>query len=370
MNILAFETSCDDTSIALFENEKLVSMQTKSQIKIHNITWGVVPEVASREHANVIFDVLDAVLTEGSITLKEIDYIAVTTHPWLVPSLLTGITVASSISQALRIPIIPIDHIEAHIFSAWLERDEFEIVFPLVCLTVSWWHNEIWYMQHMWKKEKLWQTQDDAAGEAYDKVAKMIGWGYPWGPIIAKLASEYASESYWDMGTKHIKNLSLWGGDTPKQKRGLFPRVYLEKSEFGFSFSGLKSAVKREVDTRKLSLSGVDATKWQKPLTLADQQEIAFEFQNAVNEVLAYKLLRAAEEKWVKTLLLAGGVSANDDLNTKIAGEAQKRGLHFFAPKKKLYCMDNAAMIGMLAYYRVKYGRYREKYGIVQVGEK
>ena len=137
MKILAFETSCDDTSIALFEYNRLVSMSTKSQIKIHNQTGGVVPEVASREHANAIFDVLDEVLKDGNTELSQIDYIGVTTHPGLIPSLLTGITVASTLSETLQIPIIPINHIEAHIFSNFLEREESEIIFPLVCLTVS-----------------------------------------------------------------------------------------------------------------------------------------------------------------------------------------------------------------------------------------
>lgn len=174
MKILAFETSCDDTSIALFENDALISMHTASQIKIHNLTGGVVPEVASREHANVIFDVLDDVLKEANTDLKEIDYIAVTTFPGLIPSLLTGITVASTLSQTLRIPVLEIDHIQAHIFSNFLERQESDISFPLVCLTVSGGHNEVYYMSDMWTREKLGQTQDDAAGEAFDKVAKMM----------------------------------------------------------------------------------------------------------------------------------------------------------------------------------------------------
>lgn len=297
MKILAFETSCDDTSIALFENEVLVSMHTKSQIQIHNKTGGVVPEVASREHANVIFEVLDSVLTGSGNSLSDIDYIAVTTFPGLVPSLLTGITVASTISQTLHIPIIPIDHIEAHIFSNFLERNENEIQFPLVCLTVSGGHNEIWYMQDMWTRERLGQTQDDAAGEAFDKVAKMMGLSYPGGPIISKLAEEYTGES-----------------------TSLFPRVFLEKSEFGFSFSGLKSAVKREVDKRKGESVGTSTM-----LPVSDTQEISYEFQNAVNEVLAYKLLNAAKEKQVKTVLLAGGVSANDNLNERIGKEAEQK---------------------------------------------
>ena len=174
MYILAFETSCDDTSIALFQDNRLISMSTKSQIKIHNETGGVVPEVASREHANAIFDVLREVLDEGNIELTNIDYIGVTTHPGLIPSLLTGIMVASTLSETLQIPIIPINHIESHIFSNFLEREESDIEFPLVCLTVSGGHNEIYSMSDMWSLERIGATQDDAAGEAFDKVAKMM----------------------------------------------------------------------------------------------------------------------------------------------------------------------------------------------------
>lgn len=332
MKILAFETSCDDTSIALFENEQLISMHTASQIKIHNETGWVVPEVASREHANVIFDVLDEVLGKAECRLEEIDYIAVTTFPWLIPSLLTGITVASTLSQTLKIPVLEIDHIQAHIFSNFLERQESDIRFPLVCLTVSGWHNEVYYMSDMWTRVKLGQTQDDAAGEAFDKVAKMMWLGYPGGPIVSKLADEYTWKS-----------------------TDLFPRVFLEKSEFWFSFSWLKSAVKREVDKR-----------WE--LTLDDKKEISYEFQAAVNEVLCYKLLRAAQEKRVETVLLAWGVSANDDLNLKIKKQAEKQWLQFYAPVKKLYCMDNAAMIGILAYYRIKYNQFQHQIGWVKVG--
>jgi N6-L-threonylcarbamoyladenine synthase len=183
----------------------------------------------------------------------------------------------------------------------------------------------VYYMKDMWEREKLGQTQDDAAWEAFDKVAKMMWLGYPGGPIVSKLAAEHE-------------------GKTTK----LFPRVFLEKSEFGFSFSGLKSAVKREVDKR-----------WE--LTDGDKQEISFEFQAAVNEVLCYKLIHAAEENNVKTILLAWGVSANDDLNSRIQQETQGKWYNFFAPIKKLYCMDNAAMIGILAYYRIKYNQFEHQ---------
>ena len=191
MKILAIETSCDDTSLAIFEDEKLLFMDTKSQIKIHNLTGWVVPEVAAREHANAIFEVLENVLTWVNLKIEEIDYIAVTTNPWLMPSLLTWITLARTLSKVLQKPLIEINHIQAHIFSNFLERKEEEIKFPLVCLTVSGWHNDIYFMKNMWSMEKIWTSWDDAAGESFDKVAKMMWLPYPGWPIISALASEY-----------------------------------------------------------------------------------------------------------------------------------------------------------------------------------
>ncbi len=337
MKILAFETSCDDTSIAIFENEKLLAMDTASQIKIHNETGWVVPEVAAREHSNAIFSVLENVLKKTWLKLENIDYIAVTTNPWLLPSLLTGVTVASTISTIFKIPIIPINHIEAHIFSNFLEREEQEIDFPLACLTVSGGHNEIYKMDSLWEKEKLGWTWDDAAWEAFDKIAKMMWLPYPWWPIISRLASEYVSQNppspLWERG-------ELEGGI----KTSLFPRVWLTKREFNFSFSGLKSAVKREVDERI-------SKKWK--LDLEDQKEISYEAEEAITEVLAWKLAYAAEKYNLKTIMLAWGVSANNKLKNEIQKLADKKWLKFIYPKKIEYCMDNAAMIGILAYYRI-----------------
>ena len=328
MKILAFETSCDDTSLALFEDDKLIFMDTMSQIAIHNETCGVVPEVAAREHANNIFSVLENVLFATNVKLSEIDYLAVTMTPWLLPSLLTWITVAKTISTILNIPLIEINHIEAHIFANFLERKDSDISFPLACLTVSGWHNEVYFMLDKWNIEKIWSTQDDSAGEAFDKVAKMMDLWYPGWPIISKLASEYTTPALLP------PNLGGFRGS-------LFPRVWLKKQEFDFSFSGLKSAVKREVDLR-----------WN--LSLEDKREIAFEFQNAVTEVLAYKLVNAAKQKQVTTIMLAGWVSANDDLNEKISKMAEKEGFTFISPVKKLYSTDNAAMVWINAYYKIK----------------
>lgn len=338
MKILAFETSCDDTSIALFEDDKLIFMDTASQIKIHNETWWVVPEVAAREHANVIFEVLENVLDKTNTKLEEIDYIWVTTSPWLLPSLLTWTTVASTISSVLNIPIIPINHIEAHIFSNFLEREEKEIAFPLVCLTVSWGHNDIYLMNSMWDLKKLWSSSDDAGWEAFDKAAKMMWLWYPGWPIISKLSSEFENE--------------LW------KSTNLFPRVWLVKREFNFSFSGLKSSVKREVDKRILE-------KWE--LSFEDKKEISFEFENAITEVLAWKIIYAAKENNLKTVMLAWWVSANNKLKNEIQKLAIKENIKFIYPTRLTYCMDNAAMVWILTYYKIKYNNFEHKIWVIKV---
>ena len=328
MKILAFETSCDDTSVALFENKKLLAMETLSQIKIHQKTKGVVPEVAAREHANNIFIAIKQVLEKQNITLQEINYLAVTDTPWLLPSLLTGISVASVISITLQIPLIPVHHIEAHVFSNFLERKESDIVFPLVCLTVSGGHTDIYYLSDMWTMKRVWTTLDDAAWEAYDKVAKMMGLWYPGWPIISEFAFS-------------------WKAKNKSKTKNVFPRVWLKKDSLDFSFSWLKSAVKRVIDKKV-------AEKWC--LDQEDKEAIAFEFQEAVNEVLAEKLLFAAEKYKTKSCMLAGGVSANDDLREKIT-EKKEDALQFLFPIKKVYSMDNAAMVWINAYYKIKYNK-------------
>lgn len=343
MKILAIETSCDDTSLAIFEDEKLLFMDTKSQIKIHIPTWWVVPEVAAREHANAIFDVLDNVLKWSNTKLEEINYIWVTTNPGLIPSLLTWITLANTLWLLLKIPVIEINHIQAHIFSNFLERQESSIKFPLVCLTVSWGHNDIYYMENMWWMEKIWTSWDDAAGESFDKVAKMMWLPYPWGPIISQLAWEYSSKL---------------------ESKKLFPRVWLNKDEFDFSFSWLKSAVKREIDERiQKNKQNIDSNTELKNLfendeillTKEDKAEISFEFQNAVTEVLSKKLINWWISKNVKTVMLAWGVSANTKLRDLINLQAKQNNLDFISPIKLVYCMDNAAMVWILTYYKIKH---------------
>ena len=344
MIILAFETSCDDTSVAIFKNDKLLAMDTASQIKIHEKTGWVVPEIAAREHANSIFGVLDNALNQADMKLEEIEYIWVTTTPWLMPSLLTWITVAKTLSNIYKVPLIEINHIEAHIFSNFLERKKEDIKFPLACLTVSWWHNEIYHMKDMWDFKRIWWTTDDAAWEAFDKVAKMMWLGYPGWPIISNLAGEYL-----DITHPSVPSLNSNGREVKKE---LFPRVWLVKDEFDFSFSGLKSAVKREVDKRKSSPPA--RGELEGGLSDEDIKEIAYEFENAVCEVLAYKLINAAKKLWLKTVMLSGWVSANNKLNKLISKMSEREGINFISPVKKVYSMDNAAMVWINAYYKIK----------------
>ena len=339
MYILAFETSCDDTSIAIFEDNKLIAMDTKSQIKEHLETCWVVPEVAARLHSNNIFLALEKVLSDSGLQLEDINYIACTEEPWLLPSLYVGLTVAKTISSLLNIPFIPINHIKAHIFANLLEREVSDLNFPAICLTVSGWHNELYLWKDLFSLELIWQTQDDSAGEAFDKVAKMIWEWFPGWQIISKLASEY----------------------TWKFER-IFPKVILSKDSLDFSFSWLKSAVKREIDRRihnnlfdSNTNSRVSETRNNaiNHLSHEDKIQIAFEFENTVIEILSEKLFLAAEKYNIKSLVLAWWVSANNKLKETIKKEANKKGYNFLYPIKPVYSQDNAAMVGILAYYTI-----------------
>lgn len=328
MYILSFETSCDDTSIAIMKDNELIAISTRTQLE-HDVTWGVVPEVAARSHANAVFPCIDDVFREAGIALEDIDYFACTEKPWLLPSLLTGMTVAKTISLSLEKPILWIDHIESHIFANYLERNEEDIIFPAVVLTVSWWHTEIYFWKSMFELEIIWQTRDDAAGECFDKVAKMMGLGFPWGAKIAKLAEEYRR---------------LIPDDTRKR---LFPEVLLEKDSLDFSFSGLKTAVKREIDREMMK-------NWK--LSHNFQQYIAYEFEETATDILSKKLVRALDQRWAVMMILAGWVSANTILKTKLMKLASDRNIGFLAPTKNLYSMDNAAMVGIRAYYQIHKG--------------
>jgi N6-L-threonylcarbamoyladenine synthase len=303
---------CDDACIAL---------STRTQLE-HDETGGVVPEVAARSHANAIFPCIEDALRDAQITLSDIDYIACTREPGLMPSLLTGMTVAQTLSLSLKKPLIWIHHIESHIFANLLERKLSDFVFPSVVLTVSGGHTEIYIWKSLFELEMVGQTRDDAAWECFDKVAKMMWLGFPGGAKLAKLASEYN-----------------WG------YQGIFPEVLLEKESLDFSFSWIKTAVKREIDNRI-------KTYWS--LTHDDIAQISYEFEETVTNILSKKLIRAAEKFAIKNIILAGWVSANSKLRSKLQDASKIYWYSFFSPVKNLYSMDNAAMVGIRAWYELQ----------------
>jgi len=316
MRILAFETSCDDTSAALFDGPRLVALETRSQTE-HAATGGVVPEVAARLHANSVFDVLDAVFGRAGWKLEDVDLFACTQKPGLVPSLLVGITVCKTLARLTGKPVRWVDHVQAHMYALWLEREVSDVALPAVCLTASGGHNEIYWMPKPHVFERVGATRDDSAGEAFDKVSTMLGLGYPGGPVVEKTAA-------------------LWG----KAPRGLFPQSLLEKGSLDFSFSGLKSAVRREVE-RRAALA---------PLTDADRAEICAEFQFSVTETLCAKLFRAADRFGAERVMLAGGVSANAAYRERVAREAAATGRTAVWPTQLKFTGDNAAMVGIAAW--------------------
>ncbi|GAB0174938.1 MAG: tRNA (adenosine(37)-N6)-threonylcarbamoyltransferase complex transferase subunit TsaD [Candidatus Altimarinota bacterium] len=336
MYILAFETSCDDTSVALMKDGELIAMSTRTQLE-HDSTGGVVPEVAARSHANAIFPCIYDVLKQSQIQLADIDYIACTEKPGLLPSLLTGLTVAKTLSLTLSVPLILVDHIESHIFANFLGRSYADIQFPAVVLTVSGGHTEIYLWKSLFELDIIGQTRDDAAGECFDKVAKMMGLGFPGGAKIAKLAEEYRS---------------LHDDDFLSQKSRIFPLVLLEKDSLDFSFSGLKTAVKREIDMRSDTSENNNGNS--KYLSEEDIREISYEVEEIIALILSKKLVRALEFTGAKMMCLAGGVSANTLLKKKLLAYAEEQSIPFHAPIKNLYSMDNAAMVGIRAFYEIR----------------
>lgn len=314
MKILAFETSCDETAVAVVEDgKKILSNIISTQIDIHKEYGGVVPEIASRHHIENILPVFDGALKKANCTLKDIDYIAVTNTPGLIGSLLVGLMFAKSISYANNIPLIPVNHIEGHIFSNFIEND---ITFPAVSLIISGGHTNLYYISEENEKiniELLGETFDDAVGETYDKVARILGLSYPGGPAIDKL--------------------SINGANSLKIKK---PEV----EGYNFSFSGVKTFITNYVNNQKM-----------KNLEIK-KEDVANSLQYAVGEILYDKVLKAINEKKVKTLLIAGGVSANKYLREKFF-KLKEKNIDVFFPKME-YCTDNAAMIGCAAYYNIK----------------
>jgi N6-L-threonylcarbamoyladenine synthase len=315
LKILGIETSCDETAAAVVENgTKVLSNVIASSVDMHELTGGVVPEVAAREHLRQISPVIDKALSDAACTMNEIDSIAVTGHPGLIASLLVGINTAEAIAYIHQKPLIKLNHIHGHIYANFLER-ETPPEFPLLVLTISGGHNELILMKGHHDFEVIGETLDDAAGEAFDKVARLLGLGFPGGPVISKRALDGNEEAF------------------------DFPRVMLDQeNRFNFSFSGLKSAVRREVQ----KLESVD-----------DQtiNDLAASFQVAVIEVLVEKLALAADEYDVKEIHLAGGVSANRLLRQKAQERIGEGKVHW--PIEQIFCTDNAAMMAGAGYWKI-----------------
>ncbi|SES86677.1 O-sialoglycoprotein endopeptidase [Natronincola peptidivorans] len=310
---LAIESSCDETSVSVLKNGRTVlSNIIASQIEQHQKFGGVVPEVASRKHIENINIVIEEALEEAKVSFEDITHVAATYGPGLVGALLVGLSAAKAIAFAREIPLNGVNHIEGHIYANFIEYRELEP--PFICLIVSGGHTHLVYMKDYGKYEILGRTRDDAAGEAFDKIARALGLGYPGGPQIDKLAK---------IGNK---------------KAIAFPKAYLEEGSYDFSFSGLKSAVLNYLNSEKMKGN---------PIVIED---VAASFQQAVIEILVEKTISCALEKGMKQITLAGGVAANSGLRQLLQEKAKEHDLDLKYPSLKL-CTDNAAMIGCVGYY-------------------
>lgn len=319
MYTLGIETSCDETAAAVLQDEKVLSNIVSSQIEIHKKYGGVVPELASREHLKNLMPIIREALVKAKVTLKDIDLIAVTYAPGLIGALLVGVSAAKAIAYAREIPFIGVHHGEGHILAAHLEYPG--PGYPYIALLVSGGHTALYHVQGLGEYRLLGQTRDDAAGEAYDKVAKMLGLEYPGGPVLDKLAQEGNS--------KAVK----------------FPRGNLDG--YDFSFSGLKTAVRNHVALFMSKDKGIDPK-----LNIRD---VAASFQAAVVDALVEKSMQAAIETGMDKIVVAGGVAANSLLRKRMKVESDKRGITLYLPGRGL-CIDNAAMIALAGYLHHKRG--------------
>ena len=317
MLILGIDTSCDDTAAAVVaDGVEILSNIISSQIDFHRKYGGIVPEIASRKHIELIIHIIDEALSKADVTFDDLGAVAVTNRPGLVGSLLVGVAAAKSIAYCYNLPLLGIHHIEGHIYANFLEHDD--IPFPHVCLTVSGGHTLLVYVKEGWQYELLGSTQDDAAGEAYDKVSQYLNLGFPGGPIIDELAQE---------GTAVVD----------------FPRPMLGSGDYNFSFSGLKTAVRYFV------------AKNRETDSLPPVKDIAASFQKAVVDVLVQKTLLATQSQNVSAITLTGGVAANSELRQAMAEAGEQRNIKVYFPSRVL-CTDNAAMIAGIAYRKYQAG--------------
>ncbi len=319
MLTLGIETSCDETAAAVLRDETVLSSIVSSQIDIHKKYGGVVPELASREHLKNLMPIIREALTSASVSLEEIDLVAVTYTPGLIGALLVGVSAAKAIAYARGIPFIGVHHGEGHILAAHIEYPD--IGYPYIALLVSGGHTALYHVKGLGDYRLLGQTRDDAAGEAYDKVAKLLDLEYPGGPVLDRLAQEGNPEA--------IK----------------FPRGHLEGHDF--SFSGLKTAVRNHIALFKSKDRGIDSK--------LNVRDVAASFQAAVVDSLVEKTMHAASETGSDKIVVAGGVAANSSLRQRMSEETKKRRLSLHLPGM-FYCIDNAAMIALAGYLHYKRG--------------
>ncbi len=316
--ILAIESSCDETAAAVVKNgREVLSNVISSQIELHKLYGGVVPEIASRKHIEKINQVIEEALEDASVTLDDIDAIGVTYGPGLVGALLVGVAEAKAIAYAKKLPLVGVHHIEGHISANYIENKELEP--PFICLVVSGGHTHLVCVKDYGKYEILGRTRDDAAGEAFDKVARAIGLGYPGGPKIDKLSKEGDANAI------------------------VFPKAHIEDAPYDFSFSGVKSSVLNYINGCKMKGEEFN------------QADIAASFQKAVTDVLVDNAMKAVKEHGFTKLAIAGGVASNSTLRNAMKVACEKNQIEFYHPSP-IFCTDNAAMIGVAAYYEYMNG--------------
>ena len=317
MIVLGIESSCDETAASIVKDgTHVLSSVIASQVDVHHQYGGVVPELASRMHIEAITPVVDEAVNKAGIRIRDIDAVAATRGPGLIGALLVGFSFAKSFAFARQLPFAGVNHLEAHIYSLFLIKKK--PAFPFIALVVSGGHTNVYHITSYDNFELMGQTRDDAAGEAFDKVSKMLGLGYPGGPVIESLAK-----------AKNPDTIS-------------FPRTMLEKQSFDFSFSGLKSSVARYIHDNNIT-------------TDDEKAQVAASFQEAVIDVLSQKLINAARYKKCHRIGIAGGVSANKTFVKKLAGKAKDKKIDIFVPPVEL-CGDNAAMVAARGYTLIQQG--------------
>jgi N6-L-threonylcarbamoyladenine synthase len=321
MLVLGIETSCDETSAAIVKDgKKVLSNEVASSLEFHKKYGGVIPEIASRMQLETIAEVTDSAVKTARIKFKEIDLISVTNGPGLLGSLVVGISFAKSLSMSLNVPLIGINHVHSHFYANFLDEKKIEL--PFIGLVVSGGHTSLYYIRDFDKVELLGQTQDDACGEAFDKVAKILNLGYPGGPVIENMAKS---------GDKNKIRFNCSG----------------TKDELNFSFSGIKTAVLYLVKNKKLNVK--------------EKQDICASFQETAIDVLVKKAILACKLKKTNRLLIGGGVVANSRLREKFTQAQKTHNLRCYFPQKPL-CMDNAAMVAGIGYQLFKKGFQSDLY--------